>query len=194
MIGASQNGRIQQDDRPEDSPLDERVRGVEWFTPQKYIDAIYGVMGGIDLDPASCLEANKVVKAKKIFTKEENGLVKSWAGRVFLNSPKGKERSMFAKKLYENFKSGYVSESIILLPNTCTENKWFKPLFDGVLCFVRGRIKFDSSDSYNEGSPSHGNIFIYFGQNKRRFAEVFSKFGNIMAGISTSESKRRGGN
>ena len=39
----------------------------EWWTPQKYIDAIREVMGEIDLDPVSCALANKVVKAIKYY-------------------------------------------------------------------------------------------------------------------------------
>jgi len=45
---------------------------IEWYTPLDYINAVREVMGDIDLDPASCIEANTIVKAKKYFTKEEN--------------------------------------------------------------------------------------------------------------------------
>ena len=47
----------------------------EWYTPAKYIEAARKVMGGIDLDPATCELANKTVKATKYHTKENNGLM-----------------------------------------------------------------------------------------------------------------------
>jgi hypothetical protein len=31
------------------------------------------VLGEIDLDPASCADANKIVRAKQFFTQEDNG-------------------------------------------------------------------------------------------------------------------------
>jgi hypothetical protein len=48
------------------------------------------VLGGIDMDPASSEFANRVVKAPKIYTVDDNGLLApKWEGRVFLNCPGG---------------------------------------------------------------------------------------------------------
>ena len=63
---------------------------TEWYTPPKYTEAARQVMGEIDLDPASSKIANKMHKATKIFTKAQNGLNKTWKGRVFMNHPFGK--------------------------------------------------------------------------------------------------------
>src|SRR5262249_14864109 len=57
---------------------------VEWYTPKKYIEAVRDVLGGIDLDPASCERANEVVKAAKFYTATQNGLNEPWQGRVWL--------------------------------------------------------------------------------------------------------------
>jgi hypothetical protein len=46
-------------------------------------------MGVIDLDPASCEEANCTVKAQTFFSRKENGFTRAWYGRVFLNPPGG---------------------------------------------------------------------------------------------------------
>jgi len=61
----------------------------EFMTPQWLTDWSHHVMGGIDLDPASSEAANRTVRAKRIFTKADNGLFQEWHGNVFLNPPGG---------------------------------------------------------------------------------------------------------
>ena len=63
---------------------------VEWYTPKWITDLCAELMGGIDLDPASCEVANKFVGAKNFYTKEDDGLHKDWFGNVFMNHPFGK--------------------------------------------------------------------------------------------------------
>ena len=62
---------------------------TELYSPVELVDAGRNVMGDIDLDPASSVKANQVVKAAKIFTKRGNGLTKKWSGRVWMNHPWG---------------------------------------------------------------------------------------------------------
>ena len=50
----------------------------EHNTPSFLIEAARGVMGRIDLDPMSNKVANEIVKATKIFTKEDDALNKEW--------------------------------------------------------------------------------------------------------------------
>ncbi len=62
---------------------------MEHHTPPEIVEASRKVLGAIDLDPASCTLANTIVRAAKIFTREDNGLGRSWWGNVFLNPPGG---------------------------------------------------------------------------------------------------------
>jgi len=63
---------------------------AEHFTPSAIVDAARVTLGGvIDLDPASCAEANAWIKATHIYTYEDDGFTKSWSGRVLLNPPGG---------------------------------------------------------------------------------------------------------
>jgi len=57
---------------------------VEYYTPVEIIEAARRVMGGIDLDPASSENANRIVRATRIFTAQDDGLSQPWNGRVWL--------------------------------------------------------------------------------------------------------------
>lgn len=149
-----------------------------WYTPKKYMDAVHGVMNGIDLDPASCPAANKTIRAKKFYTKEDDGLLQNWHGRVFLNPPYGRAGPDFIEKLYNEYGST-ISEAIVLVNSRATDADWFQPMFEGIICFTDHRIDFDSPHE-KPTSSTHGSCFIYFGPNEERFAEIFSRFGNVV--------------
>lgn len=62
----------------------------EFATPLWLVDSGRYVLGGIDLDPASSHHVNQDVKASRIYTTVENGLLQpKWKGRVLLNCPGG---------------------------------------------------------------------------------------------------------
>lgn len=63
---------------------------TEHYTPSEIIGPSLAVMGGIDLDPASCEAANELVGADQFYGIEENGYTYPWFGRIFLNPPGGK--------------------------------------------------------------------------------------------------------
>lgn len=59
----------------------------ERYTPEAYVEAGRYVLGAIDLDPASCAAANRIVKATRYFTASMRGELRRWAGRCWLNPP-----------------------------------------------------------------------------------------------------------
>ena len=119
---------------------------VEWYTPEKYIEAAREVMGGIDLDPASNEMANEIVKAPTFFTKDDDpdGLNQSWFGNVWLNPPYGKGSGMFTTKLIEEYKSGRVKSAILLLNAYGFDSGWFQFLWEYPICFTDHRVQFYS--------------------------------------------------
>ena len=63
----------------------------QWYTPIEIIERVKLVFGGtIDLDPASCEEANKTVGALHYFDEQQDGLKQQWFGNVFCNPPYSK--------------------------------------------------------------------------------------------------------
>lgn len=64
----------------------------EWYTPPAIVELASRSLGGsIDLDPASSSEANRVVKARRIFTVTDEALFRSWeAETIFVNPPGGR--------------------------------------------------------------------------------------------------------
>src|SRR5579859_6970510 len=63
----------------------------EWYTPAPYVNAARQVMGGIELDPASCAQANRTVQAARYYSQADNGLAQDWTCRsLWCNPPYGR--------------------------------------------------------------------------------------------------------
>ena len=157
----------------------------EWYTPPIFIEAARTVLGEIDLDPASSEKANKNVKAKVFYTKEDDGLSLPWNGNIWLNPPY--ERGLvnkFIEKLYEEIDKGGVG-GVIVLTNNATETQWWQKLVSGAhsICFPKGRIQFLGEDGEVKNSPVQGQSFVLISKEKLhqiRFINEFSKFGRVL--------------
>lgn len=158
-------------------------------------------MGAIDLDPASCEMANQTVRATTYYTKEQNGLLQPWFGKVWLNPPysfasiqhqknrRGLFKSSierFTTKLISEYNDGNVSQAIALLMAK-TDAQWFRPIWEYPICFTDFKLKFNGVNPNPKTPLSHmfGTIFVYLGPNEARFVEVFSRFGRIAKAIDT---------
>jgi ParB family chromosome partitioning protein len=151
----------------------------EWYTPGEYITAAWATLGTIDLDPASCEEANQTVGAARIYTIADDGLTKPWHGRVWLNPPYGRLAPDFIERLVTEYMNGNVEEAIVLVNAHSTDTKWFQPLWDYTLCFTDHRIDFGAGTERRSGS-THGSVFVYLGQNLETFKNNFAKFGPVV--------------
>lgn len=158
--------------------LVQQSRSNDHYTPRKYINAVREVLGGIDLDPASCADANEIVGATNFFTAENSGLDKPWGGRVWLNPPYGRHVGDFVAKFVEEHEAGRIAAGILLVNAHCTDTDWFQSLWDGVLCFTDHRIDFYGDDK--RSGSTHGSVFVYFGPEKKAFAAVFAQFGAVV--------------
>src|SRR5436305_6634701 len=94
---------------------------VEWYTPKKYVEAARKVMGEIALDPASSVQANRIVQAKLFYDQTHDGLTKTWKARtVWLNPPYCKigntsNQARWTAKRLREYKAGTVNEAMVLV-------------------------------------------------------------------------------
>jgi phage N-6-adenine-methyltransferase len=151
----------------------------EWYTPVDYIEAARVVMGAIDLDPASCEEANKIVKADEFYTQDDDGMTRDWFGNVWLNPPYNMPNvenfTSRAHVLYQNKKI----EQAIILVNNSTDSGWFHTLLDKYpVCLTRGRVKYWGPHA---SQARQGQAIFYLGKNKAEFVRRFSQFGIVVS-------------
>jgi hypothetical protein len=164
----------------------------EWYTPAPYIEAAREVLGGIDLDPASSVQANAVVRAAKFFSKEDDGLTRDWCGRAFLNPPYGRLSdgsslaAEFCNKAIDEFRAGRAKAAIILV-NLLPSQTWQAPLFEYPICLVDHRIQFVSADGEQNRNPTFQNMFVYLGSDVGKFASVFTRFGYVVRKIERTQ-------
>jgi phage N-6-adenine-methyltransferase len=153
----------------------------EWYTPAEYLAAAREVLGDIDLDPATSEAAQRIVKAKEFFTKDDDGLRHEWHGRVWLNPPYARSLiAEFVDKLLLEVNHGH-AESAILLTHNDTDTAWFQRAAEQAraICFTRGRIRFESPDG-ELAAPTLGQAFSYFGADAERFISRFRQFGLVV--------------
>lgn len=157
--------------RPAREPTSE-----EWYTPPEFVDMARQVMGSIDLDPASNPVAQSWIRAKNFYTKNDDGLKKSWHGKVWCNPPYGNLTQKFIRKALD---SPEIDQCIFLVNRTGAA--WYLDLLDcfAARCQVRKRISFIDQNGIQQSSPRYYNDFLYLGPNKCRFSEVFSSIGKV---------------
>ncbi len=129
-------------------------------------------MGSIDVDPASCEFAQRIVKAAEWFDIKRDGLAHPWRGNVWLNPPySGGLIELFIEKLIVERKN--FAQAIVLVHNR-TDATWFHTLCSiaDALAFTKGRVSF-----YNkcvaQSSPANGSVLVYIGERPEEFAEAF---------------------
>lgn len=140
----------------------------DWGTPELLVEPARAVLGAIDLDPASSEEHNRRIRARRIFTAENDGLKYKWRGRVFLNPPGSEDGSLvkaFWRHLVGEWDEHRTQQAIWVgfsLEQLLSLQKTDAPLmpFDFPMCFLRTRVKF-VDQAGGRDRPSHGNYVVY---------------------------------
>lgn len=173
-------------------------RNDSWGTPQYIVGLVKEVLGTIDLDPASSMEANKVIGAGTYYTESDDGLYMAWGapGSVYLNPPGGKignksRCGLFWEKLMsEDFGHAiFMAFSIEALQYTQAAGK--KSILHYPFCVPSKRIRFIDPTSDAETSdlrskarvaPSHSNVIVYVPKwidKTESFYTAFCKLGKV---------------
>ncbi len=110
----------------------------EWWTPPAILDAVRESLGGeFDLDPASCAEANRTVRAVQHFNVDDDGLGRDWWGRVWCNPP-WSSPGVWADKLRVEIDAGRVTQAAFIGPFSAAD--WVERLWvdAGHVVMIRG--------------------------------------------------------
>lgn len=128
----------------------------DYGTPQKLFDQLSRELGPFDLDPCA---TRKNSKCKIFYTKKEDGLKKdwSWADKVFMNPPYGKNIRAWMEKALSSSRNGTY---VVCLVPARVSTAWWHDLVEGKAHyhFIRGKIKFDGAPW---SSPFPSAIVIY---------------------------------
>lgn len=152
-------------------------KSAEHYTPPEIIRLVldFWQTDKVELDPCSNSKTEPNFPARRVFTKEDNGLQQSWeAETLFMNPPYGREIELWIRKLVEDHELGYVKEAIALVPGRI-DTKWFYLLTGYTACLVRGRLKFVG----NTDPAPFPSVIFYLGTDNYRFSQHFLSLGSI---------------
>lgn len=130
----------------------------DWYTPPEIFDAL-GLT--FDLDPCSPGPGHWV-PARRVYTKDDDGLSKPWDGLVFMNPPFG-GRNGHVPWLVKFLDHG----NGIAIVRACTSSGWFHDHLAGraeSMLFPRGKTKFIRPDGSVGKSPGHGVVLVGMGE------------------------------
>jgi hypothetical protein len=121
-----------------------RGKTNEWYTPPYITEAL----GHFDLDPCAGKQQEWNIADKKL-TETDDGLIRPWYGRVWLNPPYGEKTKLWLKKM-----SRHMNGIVLIFARTETKmyHQYVWPFVNSVF-FFEGRIKFLDE----KGNPSTGS-------------------------------------
>lgn len=153
----------------------------EWYTPPDVIEAARKILGRIDLDPATCKTAQKVVRARTYFADCDEALRHKWRGTAFVNPPYLRQYlPQLVDKLTSELEAGNVTAAILLV-NASTDAKWFHVALKtcSSVCFSYDRIRCLRPDG-TPGHPLTGQTIFYFGGETTKFESCFARIGTCL--------------
>ena len=109
----------------------------DWPTPQDFFDRMNAMHGPLELDVCASPEN---AKCPRYYTREDDGLAQTWAGRCWMNPPYGRTIGLWMRKAYEESQRGALV--VCLVPARTDTAWWHDYATKGQVTFIRGRLKF----------------------------------------------------
>jgi len=170
----------------------------EHYTPEWIASAARVTMGSIDLDPASCTQANQIIRAERFYTQADDGLTAPWFGRCFLNPPYGwtdhkpdwspakrnplgySQKELWTQRVIRDIAHHEIHQAVTVVTAT-SGDPWFEVFArcGRALC-LPPRIQFWGPDGESSGQPGSSAIFYHCDprhDHGDRFFEVFGCHG-----------------
>jgi hypothetical protein len=156
------------------------IMSDERYTPQHVLDVVRK-FGPIACDP--CTTADNPTGAAVYFTAKQDGLKEEpWPDGVTWCNPQYSRGQLqkWVACCYMRKSHHLDSHVLALIPSDLGTNAggFAAATADG-LCFVRGRLKFGTPDGQNVTGAKQPSVIVYWGNNSKRFAEVFSELGVV---------------
>ena len=160
--------------------------GDEAYTPPAVIAAARVALGGIDLDPASCVQAQTVVQAARWYGRDHpdpachDGLTAPWQGRIWTNPPFSAPWP-WVQRLIAAYMSGAVPSAVILLrADVSTAYSQALRSVATASCWPSPRLRFWPRRVAHgkETTPDFPTLIWYVGKAPGRFISAFAPFGD----------------
>lgn len=163
----------------------DRTTGKEdWLTPPDILRAL----GTFDLDPCSPIN-RPWDTAKQHFTVHDNGLVKEWSGRVWLNPPYGNQTERWMARLA---KHGNGIALIFARTETATFHPWVWE-YATALLWLKGRVRFYTKEGRIAGPAGAPSVLVAYGQNNSLALRVCGIEGHYSPNILSAGGDGQGG-
>lgn len=157
----------------------------EWCTPPWVLGRARALMGGIDLDPASCEAAQQYVKARRYYTEEDDGLSLGWVGQsVWLNPPYGRLAGRFVTKAQVEYHAGRTGQACLLV-NAVPDRKWFRALWPFPIAFFHNRIRFIDANGVEQRSPTNGDALVWLFPRRQTPESAERELGHYFGDVAT---------
>jgi phage N-6-adenine-methyltransferase len=125
-----------------------------WSTPEWFFRDVEHKYGPFDLDV--CADAQNR-KCQRFFTSLDDGLSKTWKGRVWMNPPYGRIIGQWVKKAFDSAQGGGAMV-VCLLPARTDTAWWHDYCMRGDITFVRGRLHFGGAKN---GAPFPSALVVF---------------------------------
>lgn len=146
------------------------MASVEWETPQEFFDELNKEFH-FHLDPCA---SNKNAKCGLYFSKEVNGLTKSWAEykSIFMNPPYTKEIGKWLKKAYETSQRGSIV--VCLIQGRSSGTKWWHDYImkASEIRYIKDRLHFGMNKIFKRANIS--SIIVVFRPYCKGFPKICS--------------------